>query len=212
MAPSVGLRSRGVWLLWVSWSSQLAMQCARMIETSQLLLASQPREGYFQGCLSSCWNCFTDSSCFSPVWHWLPAFAFGWWKWKCASDTSWWAPGLVSPPVCMWATFPLCCFGIFPVGSDVRLPSKAVCVGEALFGTPYESSSWRICDGSVFWYVCIPSVWLISLLPFCRMGNSGSVPPHSPLGHILGDGKDFSYDPMTKERKLLLTLCGHSIL
>ena len=38
---------------------------------------------------------FRDSLCFSPAWHWLWIFAFGWWKWNCASEMNWWAPGLL---------------------------------------------------------------------------------------------------------------------
>ena len=58
MAPNVGLHSRGVLLLGVSWRSQPAMQLpGRSRQASCSWLAGPPREGYFQGCLSSCWNC-----------------------------------------------------------------------------------------------------------------------------------------------------------
>ena len=97
--------------------------------------------------------------CFSPAWHWLWIFAFGWWKWNCASEMNWWAPGpLVSPPVCMWAILPLYYFGILPIGSDVCLPLKAVLLRKPLFRTLFWSSPWQIHDESVFWFVSVHSM------------------------------------------------------
>ena len=69
-----------------------------------------------------------------------------------------------------------CHLGILPIGSDMRLPLKTVCVGKCLFGTPYWSFSQRICDTSVFWCVSVYSICVLGILvAFCKMRNSGSV-------------------------------------
>lgn len=68
-----------------------------------------------------------------------------------------------------------------PVGSDMHLPLKAICVGE-VFGTPYRSSSQRHCDGSVFWCVS-DSIYITDILVvFLYNGKFGFNSISQPLG------------------------------
>ena len=65
-----------------------------------------------------------------------------------------------------------CHLSILPIGSDVCLTLRTICVGK-VFGTP---SSWEICDSSVFWCVSVYSICVIGIIVvFCKMGNSGSI-------------------------------------
>ena len=66
-------------------------------------------------------------------------------------------------------------WAFLPVGSDVRLTSRTICIGK-MFGAAYGSSLPRICDSSVFWYVNVYSICVIGIfVVFWQMGNSGSM-------------------------------------
>lgn len=124
-------------------------------------MASWPWEGYFQGCLSTLLKLLVsrDSLCFSPAWHWLWIFAFGWWKWNRASEMNWWALGpLVSPPVYMWAIFPLSYFGILAIGSHVCLPLKAVLLRKPLFRALFGHPLGRFVMDLSFGFVSVHSM------------------------------------------------------
>ena len=67
-----------------------------------------------------------------------------------------------------------CHWGTLLAGYDGHLTLQTLCVGKWLLGTPYYSSSWRICDSSVFLCVSVYFIRVIGIFAvFCKMGNSG---------------------------------------
>lgn len=86
--------------------------------------------------------------------RWGSFGSFSNWFW-CVSDVedSLWAQGAI------WAFCLLVLTCVYCWGPCV--------LGSVPLGLCW-SSSWRICDSTVFWYVCIPFAWLVLLLPFVR--------------------------------------------
>ena len=82
-----------------------------------------------------------DGLLFGHFAHWFwPVSTLGLWLWHSISVFLW-----VGSVISTWRT---------------------LCVGKCLFGTPYWSLFWGICDSPVFWCVCVPFMWLVFSLPF----------------------------------------------
>ena len=169
LAPSMRLPSRDIWLPEFSQAEQPPWHRNGLAARSPLLVACWHREGIWGDIPSRCRNhLFQGSSLFLPCSSLAAKLCFSLVEGK---DTSGWADELqdqVSPPVCTRQTSLLstkCYLGILPIGSDVCLTLRTVCVGECLFGTPYGSSFledlWQFCllvCESIFhlcdWYLC----------------------------------------------------------
>ena len=68
-----------------------------------------------------------------------------------------------------------CHLGILPIGSDIWLTLRAVCVGE-VFGTLYLSPLEKVYNRSVVWCVGVYSICMTgTLIALCKIGNSGSI-------------------------------------
>ena len=151
-----------------------------MAARSPLLLRHWPREGIWGDIPSSCPNhSFWEPSLFLPCSALVANKRFSLVQRKDPSGRADELQDRVSPPVRTLQTSLLsmrCYLGILPVGSDVCLMLRTICVGKCLFGTPYPSSSQCICDSSVFWCVSVYSICVIGILvAFCKTVNSGSI-------------------------------------
>ena len=112
----------------LNWSCQL-QYLAGLAVNNQLLMASQPKEGYSQGSPSSCQNySFLGSSLSLPRLAPTANFHFQLLGMEMCIWMHWQAPGL-GFPTGAWAASLL-----WPTDSDVHLPLGIVCEHQAPFG------------------------------------------------------------------------------